>query len=415
MEQEQAVGGRYLLCGLLGQGGMAEVHQARDLRLDRVVAVKVLRPELAADPSYRVRFGREARSAAGLNHPGIVAVFDSGEGAGWAMDLPYIVMEHLRGQTLAELLQGGPAPSPERALRICGEILDALAHAHSSGTVHRDIKPANVMVTDGGVVKVMDFGIARPLDHAQGVTMTGTGMVLGTAEYLSPEQARGIPVDARTDLYSTGCLLYELLTSRPPFRAGTPLATVWQHLEEEPAPPSRYAPALPPAVDALLLTALAKDREHRFADARAMRAAVDRVLRELRPPAGPAEATSPTGPITASVQVPVRPKRRLPRAALVLLGCSLLVVPAGVYLASGQGSSAPTTVPAPDLRGKSVAEARRTLQGAGLRVGRIATGDCAIPVAAGRAVCGQQPAPGADVARGGAVVLRIPDAPSVTR
>ncbi|GAA2151916.1 hypothetical protein GCM10009760_47880 [Kitasatospora kazusensis] len=435
MEHAQAVGGRYLVDGLLGHGGMAEVHRARDLRLDRVVAVKVLRPELAADPAYRERFGREARSAAALNHPGIVAVFDSGEGAGPGADLPYIVMEHLRGETLAELVRDGRAPGPEGALLICAEILDALAHAHRSGTVHRDIKPANVMVTDRGVVKVMDFGIARPLDPAAGVTLTGTGMVLGTAEYLSPEQARGRQVDARSDLYSTGCLLYELLTSRPPFRAETPLATVWLHLEEAPAPPSRYVPGLPAAVDALVLTALAKEPDRRFADAASMRAAVGRALRELRqavPAPGTAAAPTAATPTAAARAVSAAPtlaaavpapspapsptparRRRMPRVALVLLGCAVLAG-GGVAIASARGGAA-ATVPAPDLRGKTLAEARRTLQGAGLHVGRIATGDCAVPVAAGRAVCGQQPVPGAGVTRGGAVALRIPADPAAVR
>ncbi|MBF9073627.1 protein kinase domain-containing protein [Streptacidiphilus fuscans] len=275
-----ALGDRYLLAEVLGSGGMAEVHRARDLRLDRTVAVKILRPALAADPVYRVRFGREARAAASLNHPGIVAVFDSGEGAGRGMDLPYLVMEYLPGRTLAQVLQAeGPLP-PTLVLRVTADLLDALAHAHAHGMVHRDVKPANVMVLDDGTVKLMDFGIARsatPTDSAS-EGLTSTGMVVGTADYLSPEQARGEPVDARSDLYAVGCMLYELLTGRPPMASENPLDTIWRRLREDAPRPSAEVPGLSADVDALVCRALARNPADRFPDARSMRAAVEAVL-----------------------------------------------------------------------------------------------------------------------------------------
>lgn len=215
MEEPRRLGGRYKLGQVLGRGGMAEVYLAHDTRLGRTVAVKTLRADLARDPSFQARFRREAQSAASLNHPAIVAVYDTGEDYIDNVSIPYIVMEYVDGSTLRELLHSGRKLLPERAMEMTIGILQGLEYAHRNGIVHRDIKPANVMLTRNGQVKVMDFGIARAMGDS-GMTMTQTAAVIGTAQYLSPEQAKGEQVDARSDLYSTGCLLYELLTVRPP-------------------------------------------------------------------------------------------------------------------------------------------------------------------------------------------------------
>jgi beta-lactam-binding protein with PASTA domain/predicted Ser/Thr protein kinase len=256
------LGDRYELGEPLGRGGMAEVLEGRDLRLGRRVAVKILRPDLAKDPAFQSRFRREAQSAASLNHPNVVAVYDTGEDIlgddSKTAVVPYIVMEHVDGQTLRQLVASGRRLLPERALEITAGILAALDYSHRHGIVHRDIKPANVMLTRTGDVKVMDFGIARALADAS-ATMTAASAVMGTAQYLSPEQARGEVVDARSDLYSTGCLLYELLTGRPPFQGDSPVSVAYQHVSEAPLPPSKVDPAVPPSLDPLVLKALAKD------------------------------------------------------------------------------------------------------------------------------------------------------------
>src|ERR687889_1809096 len=262
------VGGRYELEDLLGRGGMAEVRAATALRLGRTVAVKRLRADLATDPTFQARFRREAQSAAGLNHPNIVAVYDTGEEPDPAsgIPIPYIVMELVEGPTLREVLRDGRKILPERALELTAGVLDALAYSHKAGIIHRDIKPANVMLTPTGGVKVMDFGIARAVADTS-ATMTQTAAVIGTAQYLSPEQARGETVDARSDLYSAGCLLYELLVGRPPFIGESPLSIAASHLHDVPVPPSELAAGIGPEIDAVVLKALAKDPAERFQSA----------------------------------------------------------------------------------------------------------------------------------------------------
>ncbi|MFE0463124.1 Stk1 family PASTA domain-containing Ser/Thr kinase [Kitasatospora sp. NPDC058965] len=277
MEEPRRLGGRYELGGVLGRGGMAEVYLAHDTRLGRSVAVKTLRTDMARDPSFQARFRREAQSAASLNHPAIVAVYDTGEDYIDGISIPYIVMEYVEGSTLRELLHSGRRLLPERALEMTIGILQALEYSHRAGIVHRDIKPANVMLTRQGNVKVMDFGIARAMGDA-GMTMTQTSAVIGTAQYLSPEQAKGETVDARSDLYSTGCLLYELLTLRPPFVGDSPVAVAYQHVREEAAPPSSYDPEVRPEVDAIVLKALAKERDYRYQSADEMRDDIERFL-----------------------------------------------------------------------------------------------------------------------------------------
>ncbi|MEU6849400.1 protein kinase [Actinacidiphila alni] len=273
-------GGRYQLRDLLGQGGMASVHLAHDTVLDRPVAVKTLHTNLGNEQSFRERFRREAQSVAKLNHTNIVSVFDSGEDMIDGQLVPYIVMEYVEGKPLGDVLaadvaQHGAMPA-DKALKITGDVLAALAVSHEMGLVHRDIKPGNVMITKRGVVKVMDFGIARAMQS--GVTsMTQTGMVVGTPQYLSPEQALGRGVDERSDLYSVGCMLFELLTGRLPFDADSPLAMAYQHVQEIPPAPSTYNRALSPAVDALVARALRKNPAERFPTADAMHDESDRV------------------------------------------------------------------------------------------------------------------------------------------
>ncbi|MEW2518639.1 Stk1 family PASTA domain-containing Ser/Thr kinase [Actinacidiphila alni] len=277
MEEPRRLGGRYELGSVLGRGGMAEVYLAHDTRLGRTVAVKTLRVDLARDPSFQARFRREAQSAASLNHPSIVAVYDTGEDYVDGVSIPYIVMEYVDGSTLRELLHSGRKLLPERAMEMTVGILQALEYSHRAGIVHRDIKPANVMLTRTGQVKVMDFGIARAMGDS-GMTMTQTAAVIGTAQYLSPEQAKGEQVDARSDLYSTGCLLYELLTVRPPFVGDSPVAVAYQHVREDPQPPSVYDPEVTPAMDAIVLKALTKDPNYRYQSADEMRADIEAAL-----------------------------------------------------------------------------------------------------------------------------------------
>ncbi|EKX61530.1 serine/threonine protein kinase [Streptomyces ipomoeae] len=289
--------GRYRLTHRLGRGGMAEVFAAEDVRLGRTVAVKLLRSDLAEDPISKARFTREAQSVAGLNHHAIVAVYDSGEDVVGGTSVPYIVMELVEGRTIRDLLLNAEAPGPEQALIIVSGVLEALAYSHQHGIVHRDIKPANVIITTNGAVKVMDFGIARAL-HGASTTMTQTGMVMGTPQYLSPEQALGKAVDHRSDLYATGCLLYELLALRPPFVGETPLSVVYQHVQDIPVPPSEVSEGTaPPELDGLVMRSLAKEPDDRFQTAEEMRGLVQYGLQMLYDQGGHT-GTWNTGPVT---------------------------------------------------------------------------------------------------------------------
>ncbi|WP_461029104.1 protein kinase domain-containing protein, partial [Streptomyces sparsus] len=290
--------GRYRLTSRLGRGGMAEVFAAEDVRLGRTVAVKLLRTDLAEDPVSKARFTREAQSVAGLNHHAVVAVYDSGEDTTDGNTVPYIVMELVEGRTIRELLQSAEAPPPDQALIIVSGVLEALAYSHQHGIVHRDIKPANVIITHSGAVKVMDFGIARAL-HGASQTMTQTGMVMGTPQYLSPEQALGKTVDARSDLYATGCLLYELLTLRPPFTGETPLSVVYQHVQDDPVVPSEVSDDVPPELDGLVMRSLAKDPDDRFQSAEEMRGLSQYALRQLQEQGGHTGGLWNTGPVAA--------------------------------------------------------------------------------------------------------------------
>ncbi|NHC16475.1 Stk1 family PASTA domain-containing Ser/Thr kinase, partial [Motilibacter deserti] len=378
------LGGRYQLGELLGHGGMAEVHRALDVRLGRVVAVKMLRPDLARDPAFQTRFRREAQSAASLNHPAIVAVYDTGEDYVSDARIPYIVMELVEGSTLRDLLASGRRLLPERALEITSGVLSALDYSHRHGIVHRDIKPANVMLTPRGDVKVMDFGIARSVAETS-ATMTQTSAVIGTAQYLSPEQARGEHVDARTDLYSTGCLLFELLTGRPPFTGESPVSVAYQHVREEPPLPSSLDPGIPPAADAVVLKALVKDRDQRYQTAAQMKADVDRARAggpvEAAPPAPTQALTRVPGPATAPTAVRPTPlveveeRRELPERSshsgvYTLVGFLVLLALAGGAYLGWRFWGGGNDVEVPRATNVTVEEASRRLTAAGLVPGQ---------------------------------------------
>jgi len=312
-------GGRYQLRDLLGEGGMASVHLAYDSVLDRQVAIKTLHTELGREQAFRERFRREAQAVAKLTHTNIVSVFDTGEDDLGGMATPYIVMEYVEGRPLGSVLeedirQYGAMPA-DKALKVTADVLAALDISHEMGLVHRDIKPGNVMMTKRGVVKVMDFGIARAMQS--GVTsMTQTGMVVGTPQYLSPEQALGRGVDARSDLYSVGIMLFQLVTGRLPFDADSPLAIAYAHVQEEPVAPSSVNRSLPPAVDALVARALRKNPNERFPTAEAMREECLRVAASFQaaapsivPGAGPRQSGSGVG---SAVFPPVDQARQTP-------------------------------------------------------------------------------------------------------
>jgi serine/threonine-protein kinase len=266
---KRVLGDRYKLGQMIGTGGMADVYIADDQRLHREVAVKILRSDLARDPAFINRFNKEALAAAGLNHPGIVSVYDSGQEETPSGVMPYIVMEYVEGHTLREILHSGDRLPFERAIEIVEGVLNALAYSHKNGLVHRDIKPGNIMITDTGEVKVMDFGIARALSDA-GATLTSTWNIVGTAQYLSPEQATGGQADERSDLYSVGCLFYELVSGKPPFSGETPVAIAYQHVSAPLTPVTSIEPSLDPALNAFFEVALAKNSNDRYGSAAAM-------------------------------------------------------------------------------------------------------------------------------------------------
>jgi eukaryotic-like serine/threonine-protein kinase len=282
MTTPRLLSNRYELGDTLGYGGMSEVHKGRDVRLGRDVAVKVLRADLARDPQFQERFRREAQNAAALNHPAIVAVYDTGETRTEHGPLPYIVMEYVDGRTLRDIVKTeGPLPG-QRAMEIMADVSAALDFSHRHGIIHRDVKPANVMITRTGAVKVMDFGIARAVHDGQ-AAVTQTAAVIGTAQYLSPEQARGEAVDARSDVYAAGCVLFELLTGEPPFTGDSPVAVAYQHVREDPKPPSALNPRVNPALDAIVLKAMSKGAANRYQSAAEMRTDLVRVLSGQRP------------------------------------------------------------------------------------------------------------------------------------
>ena len=421
-DDRRMLGDRYEIGEVIGRGGMAEVHEGRDVRLGRRVAVKILRPDLAKDPTFQARFRREAQSAAALNHPNIVAVYDTGEDTLTAADgtsvvVPYIVMEYVDGMTLRQLLASGRRLLPERALEITAGILAALDYAHRHGIVHRDIKPANVMLTRTGDVKVMDFGIARAVNDT-GSTMTATSAVMGTAQYLSPEQARGEVVDARSDLYSTGVVLYELLTGKPPFTGDSPVSIAYQHVSEMPTPPSQVDPGVTPEVDAVVLHALAKRADDRYQSAAEFRADVERAIAgspvTAAIPAVTTEHTQMLPPTQAAgapaAYEPMYDLNRKPRRRgfafwlLSFVGIAAAVVAAlliGRFIFGGPSAN---QVQVPNLDGLTIQQATATLEDVQLRLGAQTPEISDRPV---DTVIAQQPAAGESIEQGQSVNVTI--------
>jgi eukaryotic-like serine/threonine-protein kinase len=416
---------RYELGETLGYGGMSEVHRGKDVRLGRDVAVKVLRADLARDPQFQLRFRREAQNAAALNHPAIVAVYDTGETRTEYGPLPYIVMEYVEGRTLRDIVKTeGPMP-PRRAMEIMADVCAALDFSHRNGIIHRDVKPANVMITRTGAVKVMDFGIARALADGQNVTQTAA--VIGTAQYLSPEQARGEAVDARSDVYATGCVLFELLTGEPPFTGDSPVAVAYQHVREDPRSPSQVNPRINPVLDSIVLKAMSKNPANRYQSAADMRADLVRVLSGQRPSA-PAvmtddERTTILGAPTPTYVVPGRHRpealvddeedrgtRKGLIAAIALLAVGLLVLGALLLANVFGGGGGGTTIAVPDVVGQQRVAAEAKLQEVGLKSRVVEVASDADNVGK---VVSTDPAAASQVAEGTTVTLNVGKGPDV--
>ncbi|MBO3735278.1 Stk1 family PASTA domain-containing Ser/Thr kinase [Glycomyces niveus] len=411
--EPRLLGGRYEIGEVVGYGGMAEVHRGRDLRLGRDVAVKLLRADLSRDESFLIRFQREAQNSASLNHPNIVAVFDTGEDAG----IPYMVMEFVNGRTLKEVLLAEGRFDPATACEVVADMCSALDFSHKHHIIHRDVKPGNVMLSDTNQVKVMDFGIARALASGQ-ATMTQTSAVIGTAQYLSPEQARGETVDARSDVYAVGCVLYELLVGHPPFTGDNPVSVAYQHVREEARPPSELNPNVPDSVDAVIMKALAKNPENRYHSAGEMREDLIRAARgqAVMAPAvmsagdrtqllaGGADSTAPITPIATSSS-----KRR---PWLIALGVILALV--AVTAASWgimQAMEASSKVNVPNVVGQLQADAEKTLKDDGFEV-KVETEVATDPKDTNIGyVTDQTPDPNAEVDEGDTVTLTVRVAP----
>jgi eukaryotic-like serine/threonine-protein kinase len=374
---------RYELGETLGYGGMSEVHRGRDVRLGRDIAVKVLRADLARDPQFQHRFRREAQNAAALNHPAIVAVYDTGETMSDYGPLPYIVMEFVEGRTLRDIIKTDGPMAEQRAMEMMADVCAALDFSHRNGIIHRDVKPANVMISSNGAVKVMDFGIARALADGQGVTQTAA--VVGTAQYLSPEQARGELVDARSDVYAAGCVLYELITGQPPFTGDSPVAVAYQHVREDPTPPSQQNPAVSAGLDAVVLKAMSKNPANRYQSAAEMRSDLVRVLsgqrqlapvvmtdadRDLMLDSGPTVVLRPLRPSRRRPELLEEPsEERRPGRGLGILTIVVVVAVIGLLLLlfTNVFESGPKPVLLPNVVGQQVMPAEQTLNAAGFR------------------------------------------------
>lgn len=370
----QVLGNRYELRGIIGSGGMADVQLAYDRQLERQVAIKLLHGRYANDPAFRRRFAREAQNAGSLNHPNVVAVYDTGESDG----RPYIVMEYVAGRGLDDVL-AAERVLPDRAAEIIGDAAIALDYAHERGIVHRDIKPGNILIADDGTVKVTDFGIARAVD-AQDATQTAA--VFGTAAYVAPEQAQGYDVDRRTDVYALGCVLYELLAGRQPFNAGTAVALAYQHVSATPTPPSDFSTDVTPELEAVVLRAMAKQPEQRYATARDFNADLQRAISGLSVAAPPRfaayEQTAALGGATQAlpyaddyevVEEPAPPPRKGRAGAYVVLILLILIaLGAAAVLAVGLLESTPAeTVEVPDVRGQTLDQAQAQLRELGFQ------------------------------------------------
>jgi len=421
---------RYELGEIIGFGGMSEVHKARDLRLSRDVAIKVLRADLARDPTFYLRFKREAQNAAALNHPAIVAVYDTGEAEIDGGPLPYIVMEYVEGDTLRDIVRGKGPLAPRRAMEVVADVCAALDFSHKHGIVHRDMKPANIMINRSGAVKVMDFGIARAIADAAN-PMTQTSAVIGTAQYLSPEQARGETVDARSDVYSVGCVLFEILTGEPPFSGDSPVAVAYQHVKEDPRLPSHVYNGVPRELDSVVLKAMSKNPANRYQTAAEMRADLIRVLGGQKPIAPMVmtdedrttflddEEPAPRGyrnharedntaPATAEQEAADPGGGR--RSAYLAFGAAavLAVAFALFWVFLGPGSK-PDQVAVPDLSNKSSQQAQDALQRLGFSVAIQQKPDSKI--AAGNVIA-TQPLGGSRIDEGSTVTVQVSSGPA---
>ncbi|HJX08692.1 MAG TPA: Stk1 family PASTA domain-containing Ser/Thr kinase [Actinomycetota bacterium] len=411
--ERQTIGERYSVEARIGQGGMAEVFRGFDPSLDRTVAIKVLVHPFDRDAGFVARFRREAQAAARLNHPNIVGVYDAGADG----DTQYIVMEYIEGRTLASFLAGGGLPTATQAVELAEKVASALQAAHEHGIIHRDIKPANVMVTRAGAVKVMDFGIARVQTDA---TAPQTSSVIGTPAYFSPEQAQGQPVDARSDIYSLGCVLYEMLAHHQAFTGDTPVAIAYKQVNETPPPPSASNPDVPPRLDAVVMKCLAKNPANRYqtageliADLERVRQGIDVEATPLLPVVGDATATQVIARQPTEVMPPPEPEQSSRRVWLGVLIGALIVALLGVggyLLAQSLGADQATTKLMPDVRTKQYTDAKALLTSDQYQLDVVKKDKITDTVPAGQVVA-QSITPNDPVQPGTTVILTVAEKP----